>query len=211
MECVGTISMSVLINGSPTKLFRMERGPKQGDPLSLFLFVLVVDVLHRMIGEVVRNMRITPLLVERDNIELSHLQFADDNVLFCPPEEESIKNYKRLLRCYELMSGLSINFDKSSLIPINCEHQWVRNMCSLLGCKEATLPFRLRSLTAVPSAFYGSSVCVLSWQFHLRLFVTVPSAFRLYFLVTVLFVFLFDSSVCASFRLAAVPSALLSD
>ncbi|XP_015953537.1 uncharacterized protein LOC107477959 [Arachis duranensis] len=103
MECVGTSSMSVLINGSPTKPFMMERGLKQGDPLSPF-FVLVVDVLHRMVEEAVRNGRISPLLVGRDNIELSHLQFADNTILFCLLEEETIKNYKRLLRCFELMS-----------------------------------------------------------------------------------------------------------
>ncbi|XP_029152462.1 uncharacterized protein [Arachis hypogaea] len=109
MECVGTSTMSVLINGSPTKPFKMDRGLRQGDSLSPFLFVLVVDILHRMIGEAVRN------------------------------EEESIKNYKRLLRCFELMSGLSINFEKSSLIPINCDQLWVQSMCSLLGCKKAAL------------------------------------------------------------------------
>ncbi|XP_072081248.1 uncharacterized protein [Arachis hypogaea] len=40
------------------------------------------------------------------------------------------------------MSGLSINFDKSSLIPLNCEEQWVHRMCRLWGCKEATLPVK---------------------------------------------------------------------
>ncbi|XP_015960730.1 uncharacterized protein LOC107484701 [Arachis duranensis] len=134
--------MSLLVNGSPTKQFKMDKGLRQGDPLSPFLCVLVVDVLHRMIGEAVRNGRISPLFMGRDNIELSHLQFADDTIVFCPPEEETVKNYKRLLRCFELMSGLSINFEKLSLIPINCDHQWVQSMCSLLGCKEAALPVK---------------------------------------------------------------------
>ncbi|XP_057719506.1 uncharacterized mitochondrial protein AtMg01250-like [Arachis stenosperma] len=120
MECVSTCSMLVLINGSPSKPFKMERGLRQGDPLSPFLFVLIVDVLHRMIGEAVRNGRISPLLVGRDHIELSYLQFADDTILLCPPKQETIKNYRRLLRCFELMSGLSINFDKSSLLSNNC-------------------------------------------------------------------------------------------
>ncbi|XP_072064287.1 secreted RxLR effector protein 78-like [Arachis hypogaea] len=122
-ECVTTASMSVLINGSPSKPFKMERGLKQGDPLSPFLFVLVVDILHKMVGEVVRNGRISPLRVGRDNIELLHLQFTDDTILFFPQETETVLNYKRLMHCLELMSGLSINFDKSSLISVKCEKQ----------------------------------------------------------------------------------------
>nr|XP_025628468.1 uncharacterized protein LOC112721637 [Arachis hypogaea] len=141
-ECVTSASISILINGSPSKPFKMERGLRQGDPLSPFLFVLVVDVLNRMIGEAVRNGRISPLLVGRDNIELSHLQFADDTILFCPPEEGTVRNYKRLLRCFELMSGLSINFEKSNLIPVNCSQELVSRMCQLLGCQEATLPVK---------------------------------------------------------------------
>ncbi|XP_015951299.1 uncharacterized protein LOC107476066 [Arachis duranensis] len=99
-ECVTTASISVLINGSPSKPFKMERGLRQGDPLSPFLFVLVVDVLHRMVGEAVRNGRIFSLLVGRDNIELSHLQFADDTILFYP--QEIIKSVLNSLPVYYL-------------------------------------------------------------------------------------------------------------
>ncbi|XP_015941167.1 uncharacterized protein LOC107466677 [Arachis duranensis] len=104
-ECVTSVFMSLLVNGSPLKPFKMER-----------------DL--------------------RDSIELSHLQFADDTILFCPPDEETIRNYQRLLRCFELMSGLTINFEKSNLIPASCERMWVQRMCRLLGCKEASLPVR---------------------------------------------------------------------
>ncbi|XP_016185651.1 uncharacterized protein LOC107627320 [Arachis ipaensis] len=95
-----------------------------------------------IIENAVKNGRISSLLFGRDNIELSHLQFADDTILFCPSEENTVRNYQRLLRCFEIMSRLSINFEKSNLIPVNCSQEWVSRMCQLLGCQEAALPVR---------------------------------------------------------------------
>ncbi|XP_016170676.1 uncharacterized protein LOC107613265 [Arachis ipaensis] len=98
--------------------------------------------LHMMVGKAVRNGRIAPLLVGSAHVELSHLQFADDTILFCPPVTETILNYKRLLRCFELISGLSINFGKSNLISVNWDQGWIDHAFGLLGCQQAALPVR---------------------------------------------------------------------
>jgi len=48
MECISTTPASILVNGSPTDEFKLERGFRQDDPLSHFLFVIVVEGLNVM-------------------------------------------------------------------------------------------------------------------------------------------------------------------
>ncbi|GJR03801.1 RNA-directed DNA polymerase, eukaryota, reverse transcriptase zinc-binding domain protein [Tanacetum coccineum] len=46
-SCLKSAKRSVLVNGSPTSEFQFHKGLKQGDPLSLFLFIMVMESLHR--------------------------------------------------------------------------------------------------------------------------------------------------------------------
>ena len=70
------------------------------------------------------------------------MQFTDDTIVFCPQSEDSIRNYRRILQCFEVMLGLSINFEKSSIIPLNCQAGWTRRMCDILGCSSSRLPIK---------------------------------------------------------------------
>jgi hypothetical protein len=52
MGCIESVSFTILINGDPSKFFRASRGIRKGFPLSPFLFLIIAEVLSRMIKEV---------------------------------------------------------------------------------------------------------------------------------------------------------------
>ncbi|GJX04365.1 hypothetical protein Tco_0190281 [Tanacetum coccineum] len=71
---------SILINGSPTSEFKFFKGLKQGDPLSLVLFILIMESLHLSFKNVVNAGLYKGIPIDVSLI-LSHL-FYDDDVVF---------------------------------------------------------------------------------------------------------------------------------
>ena len=71
--CMKSTSISVLVNGSPTKEFDMGRGVRKGDPLSPFLFILAAEGLNVLIKEAVDKAIFNGVKVGRDEIMVSHL------------------------------------------------------------------------------------------------------------------------------------------
>ena len=134
MGCLSSANFSILINGRPRGKFMASRGLRQGDPLSPFLFTIVVDVLSRLMEKAQELELIKGLVVGRESIEISHLQFADDTIFFLEGFEGSWSHLLELLEFFSTISGLKINKDKCSLVGINSNEEKIERLAHSWGC-----------------------------------------------------------------------------
>jgi len=85
MTLVSTTSFSILVNGSPAKPFYPSWGLRQGDPLSPFLFILMMEGLSRTIKAANEACTIKGLQLYEDCPSTTHQQFVDDTMLHGTP------------------------------------------------------------------------------------------------------------------------------
>ncbi|GKV25499.1 hypothetical protein SLEP1_g34934 [Rubroshorea leprosula] len=139
-ECLKTAEVSVLLNGSTTRQFKMQRGLRQGDPLSPFLFLIVAEGLNGIISSAASLGLFNGIEIGQCGMNVTHLQFADDTIVFGTASEENIWAVKSIMRIFEMVSGLKINFGKSVLMGINVSDEWMTRMACTLNCKQGKLP-----------------------------------------------------------------------
>ncbi|XP_050211903.1 uncharacterized protein LOC126662059 [Mercurialis annua] len=145
-NCLSSAFTYVLVNGSPIEPFMLKRGVRQGDLISPYLFVLAAEglkcILHKAIGMgLINGFQFSDV---QDPISV--LQFADDTVLFLPFDLHQLRNLTRILRCFELISGLKINFHKSSLLGINVSDAELCEASELVGCYVEKFPIKYLGL-----------------------------------------------------------------
>jgi hypothetical protein len=115
-------STQVLVNGFAGNPFRHARGLRQGDPLSLLLFVLVMDVLAIMFDATVRAGTLPALPAGlKHRVSL----YADDVVVFARPDKEELGVIRALLECFGDAFGLHVNYGKSAAAPIRYDDEAV--------------------------------------------------------------------------------------
>ncbi|GKV52388.1 hypothetical protein SLEP1_g58974 [Rubroshorea leprosula] len=81
------------------------------------------------------------IMVGNNGLAISLLQFADDIVILGKANSESSFTVKTILRWFELMSGLRINFGKSNVFGFNVAPRWIKGAASALHCGVGETPF----------------------------------------------------------------------
>ncbi|GKC46109.1 RNA-directed DNA polymerase, eukaryota, partial [Tanacetum coccineum] len=129
----GFAKASILVNGSPSDEFHLHCGLKQGDPLSPYLFILVMESLHLSVNKAVGEGVFKGIQLH-ESLVLSHLFYADDALFMGEWSNSNLSGIINILKCFHLASGLKINIQKSQVLGVGVPRSGVEYMASYLGC-----------------------------------------------------------------------------
>ncbi|XP_042495013.1 uncharacterized protein LOC122074231 [Macadamia integrifolia] len=95
----------VLLNGGPVGFFRVEKGLRQGDPISPMLFILAKEVLCRGLNGLLKEGKLKVLPGPRCSTIPSHLLFVDDIFIFMNVAAKHVRCLREFLLKYQEFSG----------------------------------------------------------------------------------------------------------
>eukprot|EP00253_Pinus_taeda_P022660 PITA_22660 len=152
LALITSSSFSILVNGSPSKTFTQTRGLRKGDPLSLFLFILMMEGLGRAIKFANTASKVRGIQLNDNGHALTHQQFVDDTMLQGTPTIKEALAYKQIHKDFAKASSLEVNLSKSNIFFFNTHIAIHGNISRILGFQRDSLPSKyLRvPLTAKP-------------------------------------------------------------
>jgi len=137
LSCVRTVTYSILINWQPHGKIVPSRGVRQGDLLSLYFFIICVEAMSSMLHQSIEAETISGISISRGGININHLFFADDSVLFCRANLWEWGKIREILDCYEAASGQKINREKTSFFVFSYFPAVILNWRPVLFSKES--------------------------------------------------------------------------
>ena len=121
------IKSSIIVNGQASSSFNIERGCRQGDPISPYLFILCAEVLACRIreDENIKGIKI-------DDTEFKISQFADDTTSLLNGDRHSFEQLFRQLDYFGEISGLKLNAEKTNNVWLgnkrNSDIRWLPHL-----------------------------------------------------------------------------------
>lgn len=98
MNCISTVSHSILINGMNHGNITPTRGLRQGDPLSFYLFLLYAKGLTGFISEATRSNKLSGISICRGSPAITHLLFVDDSVIYTKANGQESRELQSILQ-----------------------------------------------------------------------------------------------------------------
>jgi len=116
MAFVTTVKYRIRVNGELTEEIIPQRGLRQGDPLSPYLFLICAEAFSCLLNSAEERGESIGVRVCQEAPSINHLLFADDSLLLFKIDNESADHVQNILSLYENCLGQTINKDKSSIM-----------------------------------------------------------------------------------------------
>lgn len=157
-------------NGKPTESFTPQRGIRQGDPLSPYIFVLCMERLSHAIQEAVKSGEWHPIKMGRRGLPLSHLFFADDLIVFGQTSEVQMTTFKRIITQFCAASGHKVSLSKTKVyFSKNVSVCSRRAICSRLGYNEMNSLGKYLGVPLITGRVSASTYQYLSQRLRIKL------------------------------------------
>lgn len=132
MECVSTISYSIMVNGALHKCSKPIRGIRQGDLLSPYLLIMCAEALSCLLLHANNTGYVSSFPMERDSLSVRNLFFVNDSLIFCKVNSIEWSRMLSLIETYEQAFGQFLNREKSSIffssnMPTEVKNTIIRN------------------------------------------------------------------------------------
>ncbi|GJT26323.1 RNA-directed DNA polymerase, eukaryota [Tanacetum coccineum] len=117
-----------------------EKAFDSGDPLSPFLFILIMGSLHLFFNNVMKAGLYNGIYID-DSLSLSHLFYVDDVIFVGKWNLSNLSIIVNVLNLFYLATSLKINLYKSKLMGIGIPHDVVASAARSIGCSTLHTPF----------------------------------------------------------------------
>ncbi|GJU37563.1 RNA-directed DNA polymerase, eukaryota, reverse transcriptase zinc-binding domain protein [Tanacetum coccineum] len=125
-----------------TWVFKAKRGLRQGDPISPYLFTLVMEVLNLMVKRQIKRDSRFKYHTDCSKLKITSLCFADDLLMLCHGDVVSASILRRGLDEFSLDSGLYPSMSKSEVFFSNVCPDTKNEILMAMPFREGTLPIR---------------------------------------------------------------------
>ena len=161
MACIKGVTYRFKINSIPSRPLVPQRGLRQGDPLSPYIFIIAMEALSSLLKKAKTEGRIQGISLARTAPRLSHLFFADDVIFFARASQGEAYELLHILNLFSKASGQCINVAKSGLIFGRWVPNQVRSQISqVLNIRCWNDPGKYLGL---PAIWGRSKSATLSW------------------------------------------------
>ncbi|PWA82932.1 reverse transcriptase domain, Reverse transcriptase zinc-binding domain protein [Artemisia annua] len=140
MTCVRSAGFTICINGNRHGYFKGGRGLRQGDPMSPYIFTLVMEVFTLIMHKQIQDDNKFRYHWGCKQMKISHLCFADDLLVLCHGDLKSMMVVKKAMNVFSAMSGLNPNIGKSTVFFGNVKENVKQSILAILPFKVGSLP-----------------------------------------------------------------------